>query len=45
MRPRLPEGRWARVAFWTIVAAVYVALMWYVVFPWVDRTFVNRPAL
>jgi hypothetical protein len=23
----------------------YAAVMWYVVFPWFDRTFVNQPAV
>jgi hypothetical protein len=41
----LPRARWARALVWLALVAGYVALMWFVVFPWVDRTFVSRPAL
>lgn len=51
-RPPSPaeEGRGARqrwVGRGVVVLLLlgYAALMWYVVFPYVDRTFVNQPAL
>lgn len=28
-----------------VIVAGYLALMWFIVFPWVDKTFVNQPAL
>lgn len=34
-----------RALVWVAIAVAYLALMWFIVFPWVDRTFVNRPAL
>ena len=43
-RPPRERSRWRWVVYLAVVA-VYVALMWYLVFPWVDRTFVNQPAL
>lgn len=41
----LPRRRAGRIAVYLLLAIGYVALMWFLVFPWVDRTFVNRPAL
>jgi len=41
----MPAKRWQRLLIWGVVAIGYTALMWFLVFPWVDRTFVNRPAL
>jgi hypothetical protein len=41
----LPERRWARALVLLAVVLAYAALMWFWVFPWVDHTFVNRPAL
>ena len=46
-RPEEPGLRfpWRRVLIWTVLLLGYATLAWYVIFPWVDRTFVNRPAL
>jgi hypothetical protein len=41
----LPAKRWQRALIWIVIALGYMALMWFLIFPWVDRTFVNRPAL
>ena len=41
----LPRARWVRVLIYLAVVLGYMAVMWLYVFPWVDRTFVNRPAL
>lgn len=41
----LPRARWARGLVYLAIALGYMAIMWFYVFPWVDRTFVNRPAL
>ncbi|MCA1830847.1 MAG: hypothetical protein LC663_04970 [Actinobacteria bacterium] len=41
----LPQNRWARLAVYLFFAIAYAAVMWFLVFPWIDRTFVNRPAL
>jgi hypothetical protein len=40
----LPARRWQRVLIYVVVAIGYIALMWYVVFPWADRI-VNRPTV
>ena len=40
----LPKRRWQRVLIYVAVAIGYIALMWYVVFPWADRI-VNRPTV
>ncbi len=41
----LPQSRgWRRVIFAAFVLVVMVVL-WFWVFPWVDRTYVNRPAI
>jgi len=42
-RCRLPFA--ARALLWLTLAVGYAALMWYIVFPWVDRHFVSRPTL
>ena len=44
-RLRLPSNRWVRRAIYLVVALGYMAALWYYVFPWLDRTFINRPAL
>jgi len=46
-RPRrfLPTQRWARALIYLGIALGYMAIMWYWVFPWIDHTFINRPAL
>lgn len=41
----LPRKRAGRIAVYLFLAIGYIALMWFLVFPWVDRTFVNRPAI
>jgi hypothetical protein len=41
----LPRKRGARVLVYLALTLGYVALMWFLIFPWVDRTFVNRPAI
>lgn len=41
----LPRRRGARLAVWLALALAYAALMWVYVFPWVDRTFINQPAV
>lgn len=41
----LPRKRATRLVVYVTLAIGYVALMWFVVFPWVDRTFVNQPSL
>lgn len=40
----MPGKRWQRVLIWIVLALGYIALMWFVVFPWVDRI-VNRPTV
>lgn len=45
LEPGPARRRWPRRLFWLALAIGYAALLWYVVFPWIDRTFVNRPAL
>lgn len=41
----LPQRRGTRVAVYAVGALAALAVLWLWVFPWVDRTFVNRPAL
>jgi len=41
----LPSKRWQRVTTYVVVVLGYAAVLWLYVFPWLDRTFVNRPAL
>jgi hypothetical protein len=47
-RPRrrrfMPGRRWQRMLIWLVIVLGYIALMWFVVFPWADRI-VNRPAV
>jgi len=42
---RKPKRRWLKRLFWLAFLMGYAALMWYVVFPYVDQHFVNQPAL
>jgi cell division septal protein FtsQ len=44
-RRRRSGNRWARVGLWAAVVLGYIAIMWFVIFPWIDHTFINRPAL
>ena len=39
------RSKWLRRVLWLGIALGYMAVLWYFVFPWVDRTFVNRPAV
>jgi len=39
------SSRRKRIALFAFGALMYAALLWYIVFPWVDRTFVSRPAV
>lgn len=41
--PKLTRKK--RLVLWALAAVVYVAVMWFLVFPWVDATFVNKPTL
>jgi quinol-cytochrome oxidoreductase complex cytochrome b subunit len=41
----LPSKRAPRIATLTVIVLGYAAILWFFVFPWLDRTFVNRPAL
>ena len=41
----LPAKRFPRYTILLAVTLGYAAILWYYVFPWLDRTFVNRPAL
>lgn len=44
--PRLlPKKRWARYLVYLGALLAYAAVMWFYVFPLIDRTFINRPAL
>jgi hypothetical protein len=39
-----PEHRGKRIAIKLALVLGYAAILWFWVFPWLDRTFVNRPA-
>jgi predicted exporter len=41
----LPAKRLPRLTIYLVVTLGYAAVLWYWVFPWLDRTFINRPAL
>jgi len=41
----LPAKRGQRIATYVVVILGYMAILWFYVFPWLDRTFINRPAL
>jgi len=41
----LSSKRWPRIATIVVLILGYAAFMWFYVFPWLDRTFINRPAL
>jgi hypothetical protein len=41
----LPAKRLPRLSIYLIATLGYAAILWYYVFPWLDRTFINRPAL
>ena len=39
----LPSKRAPRVAVYLVVVLGYAAVLWFYLFPWLDRTFINRP--
>jgi len=41
----LPAKRGPKIATILIVVLGYAAVLWFYVFPYLDRTFINRPAL
>jgi hypothetical protein len=41
----LPAKKGARRAVLAVVILAFMAVLWFWVFPWADRTFVNRPAI
>lgn len=41
----LPAKRAPRIVTYLVVILGYAAILWFWVFPWLDRTFINRPAL
>lgn len=40
-----PRRRGARTLVYLAMVLAYAALLWFVVFPWIDRTFVSKPTL
>jgi hypothetical protein len=45
-RAKAPRAnRLRRLAIWIAVVLAYATILWFWVFPWIDRTYVNRPAL
>jgi len=41
----LPSKRLPRIAILLAVLLGYSVVLWFFVFPWLDRTFINRPAI
>jgi hypothetical protein len=41
----LPAKRAPRIVTYLALILGYAAILWFYLFPWLDRTFVNRPAL
>ncbi len=41
----LPQKRSHRVAAYAVATLIYATVLWFWVFPWLDRTFINRPAI
>jgi hypothetical protein len=41
----LPARKGVRRALLTVIVLAVMAVLWFWVFPWADRTFVNRPAI
>lgn len=41
----LPKKRWQRVTTYLVLVLGYAAVLWFYLFPWLDKTFINRPAL
>jgi hypothetical protein len=40
----LPKRRLYRIAIYVVVLIGYASILWFELFPYLDRTFVNRPA-
>ncbi len=40
-----PKNRAPRIAIKLALVLGYAAILWFWVFPWLDRTYINRPAL
>lgn len=40
-----PKNRGRRIVMKLAIVLGYAAILWYWVFPWLDRTYINRPAL
>jgi len=40
----MPAKRWQRALIWLVIILGYIALMWFIVFPWADKI-VNRPSV
>jgi hypothetical protein len=41
----LPAKRGPKIMTILILILGYAAILWFYVFPWLDRTYINRPAL
>jgi hypothetical protein len=41
----LPKRRWQRVTIYLVLTLGYAAVLWFYLFPYLDKTFINRPAL
>ena len=41
----LPAKRAHRIGVYVVVLLGYAAILWFYLFPWLDKTFINRPAL
>ena len=41
----LPTKRGPRIAIYVALILGYAAILWFYVFPWLDRTFINQPTL
>lgn len=41
----LPANRTAKITTVLVLVLGYAAILWFFVFPWLDKTFINRPAL
>lgn len=39
-----PQHRGKRIAVKLVLLLGYAAILWFWVFPWLDRTYINRPA-
>jgi hypothetical protein len=41
----LPAKRAPRIVTYVVIILGYAAILWFYLFPWLDKTFINRPAL